>query len=606
MSCTELTTTQISSDSFYPTPPELAEKLLSGLDWDTIATVLEPSAGKGDLVRQAGRCHLAHDQYSRTPLNVDCVEIDPNLRAILADQFSSRREEDLHDQACAIRDKRTYDPTLQKVRELSRADQERLKATEKELSLLSHLSVHVIHDDFLSFHTRKHYDLIVMNPPFSDGDAHLLKAIELQRRTGGQLRCLLNAETLHNPYTNRRKHLKQQLDELGAEVEFLDSAFQGAERKTSVRVALIRLTLPAPQHSSDIFDHLRKAQDAEQPSIETPTDLAPGDFLERIVAQYNLEVEAGLALIQEYIAMRPNLIDSFKENGGYSYPTLSLCVGDPSQSLQSSFPTGNAYLHLVRKKYWEALFTNEEFVGQLTSNLREKYQSMMSQMENYDFTLFNIRQIMVQMNAEIVTGVKDTILSMFDKLSQAHAWYPETQKNIHYYNGWKTNKVHKVNSKVIIPTYGLFSSYSWAKDTFQIYEAERAIADIEKVFNYLDGRMTEEVSLHGVLVRAHDSGQTRNIPCKYFDVTLYKKGTMHIKFRNQALLDRFNIYVARNRNWLPPSYGYKPYSNMNSEEQAVVDDFQGREAYGHVMEEKSYFLADPVGELPALAAPSLT
>ncbi len=76
--------------------------------------------------------------------------------------------------------------------------------------------VHIVHDDFLTFQSRKHYDLIVMNPPFADGEAHLLKAIELQKRWGGQIRCLLNAETLLNPYTNRRKVLQSQLAELGA------------------------------------------------------------------------------------------------------------------------------------------------------------------------------------------------------------------------------------------------------------------------------------------------------------------------------------------------------------------------------------------------------
>lgn len=50
MKPTAITTTREANKGFYPTPPDLAEKLLAGIDWTMIETVLEPSAGKGDLV----------------------------------------------------------------------------------------------------------------------------------------------------------------------------------------------------------------------------------------------------------------------------------------------------------------------------------------------------------------------------------------------------------------------------------------------------------------------------------------------------------------------------------------------------------------------------
>lgn len=37
-------------DEFYPTPESLLSKVFSGMDWNKIQTVLEPSAGKGDIV----------------------------------------------------------------------------------------------------------------------------------------------------------------------------------------------------------------------------------------------------------------------------------------------------------------------------------------------------------------------------------------------------------------------------------------------------------------------------------------------------------------------------------------------------------------------------
>lgn len=180
------------------------------------------------------------------------------------------------------------------------------------------------------------------------------------------------------------------------------------------------------------------------------------------------------------------------------------------------------------------------------------------------------------------------------------------EKTIHYYNGWKTNKAHKIGSKVILPTYGIFSAWH---DTFSVYEAGKTISDIEKVFDYLDGNITTSVDLHSTLQSACDRGQTRNIYCKYFDVTLYKKGTMHIKFRNPELVDRFNIYCCRHKVWLPPSYGKVRYSNMQAEERAVVDSFHGdgkegsgEKAYNTVMARSDYFLSEPTQGLPLLMA----
>jgi hypothetical protein len=51
---TALTVTE-GNDQFYPTPEDVAEKMLDGLDWRMITCVLEPSAGKGNLVEAAMR-----------------------------------------------------------------------------------------------------------------------------------------------------------------------------------------------------------------------------------------------------------------------------------------------------------------------------------------------------------------------------------------------------------------------------------------------------------------------------------------------------------------------------------------------------------------------
>ena len=61
-----------------------------------------------------------------------------------------------------------------------------------------------------------------MNPPLNNGEEHLLKAIEIQERYGGQIVCLLNSQTLKEPYNIKRKELLNKLEELNADIEYVD------------------------------------------------------------------------------------------------------------------------------------------------------------------------------------------------------------------------------------------------------------------------------------------------------------------------------------------------------------------------------------------------
>lgn len=610
----DIITTEEAQKGFFPTPEDVAKKLLDGLDLFKYETILEPSAGKGNLVDTLSKEAFNEQEYSPyrsvyREIHVDCIEIDPYLRSILAYEFCGQKAKELSSEYSRLREKEQhFDTVTRSYGKLTDVEAKRKGHLAYELARLEHTYVHIIHDDFLTFDSRKNYDLILMNPPFSNGDEHLLKAIEMQSRSGGDIRCILNAETLRNPFNNRRRFLAKKLQELGADVAFLTEAFTEAERKTDVDIAIVKVSIPEPTRSSNIYDRLRAAAEVEETDYSDVTDLTVADFMTRIVSHYNVEVDAGLTLIREYKALSPYILGSLSKDDRYNAPNLTLVVGTADRHAKLS---ENKFIELTRQKYWNALFTNKEFVGQLTSNLREKYRNEVGKMSAYDFTMFNIQQIVTQMNAEMGQGIQDTIVKLFDRMTEQHSWYPECEKNTHYFNGWKTNKVHKINSKVILPVNGMFSTYSWDKDkAFHLGNAEKVISDIEKVFDYLDGNMTASVDLHGVLSRAHEIGQTKNIPCKYFDVTLYKKGTMHIKFRNQSLVDRFNIYCCGKKGWLPPSYGRSEYSTMTAEEKAVVDGFNGNGAegsgektYAEIQKKQSYYLSEPTGNTLALMSP---
>ena len=461
---------------FYPTPQNLIDKMLYDLDFTMIKTILEPSAGKGDIVEALKKKEGNTTRYyTKISFDIDCIEIDQNLQHILKGK-----------------------------------------------------NFRVVYNDFLTYNTMKEYDLIILNPPFSNGCKHLLKALEMQQRNGGAVVCLLNAETLKNPCTNDRQDLQRKLTEYNAKIEFIQDAFLDAERKTSVEIALVKIQLPEVKRESFILEGLRKAQDQREIEVEESTQLIDSNFFKAIVDQYQLEVEAGIKLIKEYFAMQPYILSQFgkdKETGETIQTGGCILQMDiiGNRDKYNSKLSINEYIREVRKKYWKALFENPKFIGQLTNNLQQDFYNKVEEMKDYDFSLYNIYQLKIDMQKKVVKGIEDTIIELFDELSHKYSYWDETSKNIHYYNGWKTNQSWIINKKVIIP----LSGYSSLWNTYNPsdYKIVRKLQDIEKCFNYLDGGLTEAVDLEESLKFAEEFGETKNIQLKYFTVTFYKKGT---------------------------------------------------------------------------------
>lgn len=67
---------------FYPTPKNIIDKMLSGVDLNWVNNVLEPSAGNGDIV-EALMENVKKDYHRDRSLDIDCIEPDKNLQHIL-------------------------------------------------------------------------------------------------------------------------------------------------------------------------------------------------------------------------------------------------------------------------------------------------------------------------------------------------------------------------------------------------------------------------------------------------------------------------------------------------------------------------------------------
>lgn len=175
------------NESFYPTPANIIDLMLSGVEIEG-KVFLEPSAGKGDII------DVLKDRGAK---NVLSCEIDINLQRIV-------------------------------------------KTKSQFLTA-----------DFFEVDSANisHVDYIIMNPPFNQGAKHILHAYKIAP-AGCNIIALCNLETLRNIAYQERRELKELIDKNGS-FEDIGNVFQSAERKTGVNVALVRLKKEGASYSQE-------------------------------------------------------------------------------------------------------------------------------------------------------------------------------------------------------------------------------------------------------------------------------------------------------------------------------------------------------------------
>ena len=543
--------TNNAKKNFYPTPESVAEELLKDIDLRKYHAILEPSAGKGDLA-----LYVVGKRYEQST----------------NDYFMNRRTNEMEFLPGHFpRDSREWSDAFKRI------DIECIEIDPFLKSVLESKSLRVIHDNFLTYETQKRYDLIVMNPPFDAGADHLLKAIDIMQR-GGTIACILNAETLRNPYAYKRQQLVSILDKYNASVRYVSNAFSDAERSTDVEVALITFDIPKVKIDSTIMDEMRKAPTYKTARVTSDIeDMVQYNAIEEWVSRYNFEVACGIRLIEEYESLKI-MIDAGKDK--YEKPLLSLSISGTDGT-----PSINEYIRKTRGKYWNRLFNQPVITEKFTSNLLEELRDNVRQLVDYEFSVYNILTLIIKMNTKTIKGIEDTIIALFDKWTASY-WH-EDSPNRHYYNGWKTNDCFRIGKRVILS----FNAYHWYDSTFEDYKTSEYLQDIEKTMDFLDcGRTDFHATLRDIMANAKLSKQTKKIETKYFFATFYKKGTCHLEFKNLDLLEKFNMFASQLKGWLPPEYGKKHYGEMSEEEQRVVDSFQGKEKYEEVMTRQDYYL----------------
>ena len=457
---------------FYPTPPHLASKMVNMISKGYSKRILEPSAGKGDLV-DALKVRLC-DRWSGA--KIDCIENDAELRAIL--EGKGHR---------------------------------------------------VIDSDFLAYSGSKQYDAIIMNPPFSAGVKHVLKAWDMLY--DGDVVALLNAETLLNTCTKERVLLFNIVEEFG-EVEYIKDAFLDAERKTGVEIALIHLKKRSDV-VADYFDGMTRAtREYVEEEHEGNQVALSGRQIESSVIAFNKAIECQKESILKgseafYYAKMISPAAREKTNSSHTESVKEML---------------NEYIDSLRESAWTDIINLTEFREHMTAKVKEGFESKIETVKKLEFTEENIKlflQNLINSRGEIINNC---VLEVFDNLTKYH------EDNRAHIEGWKSNDYFFINKRVVLP---FVVELDWNGHGVKLRWGRRKdeLADMDKALAFIAGKKKPEISIIDAL--NGDSLLGRKIDSTFFDIRVYKKGTAHFYFKDLNLLEKLNLFVGQQRGWLP-------------------------------------------------------
>jgi len=447
---------------FYPTPPEVAATMLDPLDLRG-RVVVEPSAGSGNLVREC---------QARGAADVLTVEPEPKLRAILT----------------AIPDSRLIGADWRQV-------------TADQIS---------------------HADLIVMNPPFSADEHHILHAWAIAP-AGCQIVSLCNWSIVTSDRWGSRasRELRTLIEQYGSR-QNLGSVFEDAERTTLCEIGLVRLTKPGDRPGADEFDGF----------FLGPDDLeAEGHGLikyrrsRELVQRY---VEA-CRIYDEQLAAGVRLEAAV---GGIYKGELGIQI-----RMEGCAASRNRFRKELQKAFWESVIAEMLPREMATSQLQGDINRFVEQQTKVPFTERNLFRML-----QIIAGTTDqridrAVEAAFDELTR------HTAENRWQVEGWKTNDAYLFNQKFIVPYLAEKNWSGLGVDLKQWGGNFPRIRDLIKALCYITGRPYAEVEHPACGYDRVEPGVWHD--WGFFEFKVYKKGTGHFRFKDQEDWAALNARVAR-------------------------------------------------------------
>ena len=412
-------------------------------------------------------------------------------------------------------------------------DRCKLFAIEKSIDLQATLKgkgYKLIDTDFLNYQKDIDFDLIVMNPPFSNGDEHFLKAWEIAENT--DIVCLLNAETIKNPYTKSRQLLLKIIEDNDGTYEFRREAFIDAERKTSVEVELVRVK-KVTEKSRFSFDGM-ETEEIKMDEDIFQNELATRDMIQNIIDDYGRSRDLfaeGMKLIEK----SGRIAKSITDNYGLK----------PFEIASEGGSMNERYTHFVDElKYgiWNMIARELNIQKYMTSKLQTDFRTFIKEQGSLAITHENIRAFADMIFENRGNILDNCITEVFDEFTKYH------KENREYVEWWKTNDRWKVTKKVIIPR--LVNWESWKEYRLE-YSYGSRLDDVDKALCYIQGIPFDTIT--PTRKRMEDSFKRTPWECDsmFFSIRYYKKWTVHLVWKDEKLRKEFNMRACSGKMWLP-------------------------------------------------------
>lgn len=466
---------------FFPTPARVAYKMLARVSPEA-RHFLDPSAGKGDLAEAVKR--------QLRSATVDCIEQSPELASVLSG---------------------------------------------KEFPVVGY--------DWLEYSGVCYYDAIIMNPPFSNGDAHLLRAWDFLHH--GEIVCLLNEETIKNPHTAARQRLVSIIEKHG-DVEYLGDCFRASERSTAVNVAMVYLKKVADDDTIDLWANASGERQADDSIGADANMLAIRDSLGNMQHYYDHANEHMLKAFQHMrkacLHMTANEI-----HVGSDYSKIVSLAMDNVNDARAEFSRKH------RRDAWMRVFTKMEFRKWLDKKQTDEFIRDIERNGNIPFMKDNIKGTLENVFLQRGKLFEKSVANVFDELTRYY------NGNTNHVEGWKTNDSYKVNQKLVFPWGCSFDAKYFNKFELCFHGSQIDVYhDLDRIMCVLDGNDFEKChTIASTLdIRFRNLGHNVRAPfdneCQsdYFNIKFFKKGTVHLTFRDRDLWARFNITASKGKSWI--------------------------------------------------------
>lgn len=552
-------------EEFYPTPPEVADKMVAKAE--EIASkykrsgrtgCLDPSAGKGDLLKAVKRYRRSLSERERASAE-SLVYRYGNLRGGDYSSVRNQLQERKDQLANGAKGLGSYAlnafEIVHDLREILKAD---------GVSIHGH--------DFLKgrFLPPVHY--VVMNPPFSNGVDHLLHAWNTVDATA--FVCLLNATNYHNAYSQGRKELVRLVEEFG-EVEDLGSVFMDAERTTAVEVVMI--TLIKPERNDDVlnFGSNFKKVDLSIDLEDESSSLVVADKIARIEAYFDQYIEA-IKTLQRAFGQLHGIADAlgFKRD----VPTLSTTV--------------EAEYTMRKAELWDDLLSSTDFRSLMSAKVYEQFMRKFATQREAHFCRENVDELLRVLTANAESIYLDSLVDVFDKIARGATKNVEELKQVDGnatgakfgQNGWKTNDAfmnfegapHILKPKFVYP-FGVKETWMNGKyqpdgPDMQHWRLQHLLdpTDLDNVLARLAGVNISSVK---TVMRAYrecrERGDGNKFQSTFFNCIWYKKGTVHFTFRDKQLYYWFMCKAAEHKGY-PLKEAEKVYENRPNIKQYLM------------------------------------